>query len=129
MGNRLNHLMTFESYSSYNEDFNPFSKEDWKDAGSSIRRGVGFLTPEEIMEKGRKLVLNHPMRKKVYDTYLHGGTLNGKVYASDPLKAREYLKFWATAGEYANPVWSDEKKKFIDKAMRYSGSAPGASGN
>lgn len=114
MERKFNHLVTFESYT--NEEFNPFKKEDWKETGTSIRKGVGFLTPEEEIEEGKKKVLNHRIRKGKYEEYLD----------IDPKVADEYLKFWAKATDNnANPVWSDIKGKFVDAASYDFSSGPG----
>lgn len=105
--------MTFESFTT-NEEFNPFKKEDWKDAGNAVRRGAGFLNPEEEKAEGMKLVLSHPTRKKLYYQYLK----------EDPIKADKYAQFWGKNGAEANPVWNG--KEWINKAHYYS--SPGTIG-
>ncbi len=102
---KLNHLITYESYTT-NEEFNPFKKDDWKDVGNSIRKGAGFLTEEEELEEGKERVFSHKVRHEVY---MH---LKRKY----PERADEYLKFWANHGENATPYWDDEDNKFIDRS-------------
>jgi len=110
----LNHLMTFESYT--NEEFNPMKKAEWKKVGSTLRKGAGFLTDEEKIEKGKQYVFNHRARKQAYELFLNGGERNGKYIEPDPYKADQYLKFWAEVeGEVnATPVWNG--KEFVDKS-------------
>jgi hypothetical protein len=111
----MKHLMTYESFSSNltNEEF------DWKKTKSAIRRGVGILTPEETIEKGKKYVMDHPVRKRKYEEYLQ----------QNPKVAEEYLKFWAEVEGERNavPVWDEKKHKFIDKAIYTS--SPGSIGS
>ena len=114
---KFNHLKTFESFNA-NEEFNPFKKEDWKSAGTSVRKGVGFLTPEEEMEAGEELVMNHPMYSKIYQHFLD----------EDPTKAEEYLKFWGKNPDgKGNPVWNGTK--FVDKLKRYAPAGSIGGGN
>lgn len=102
------------------EEFNPLRREDWKKAGTSIRRGAGFLNPEEELEEGKKRVLNHPVRKRKYQELL----------ARNPEAAEAYLRFWSKEDDNnANPVWDSGSKKFVDKSKRYMAFAPGAAGN
>jgi hypothetical protein len=122
---KLNHLMTFESFT--NEEFNPLKRKDWKTAGTAVRKGVGFLTHEEEIQKGEEIVLSHPTRKMVYNLYLNGGEWKGKLYKADPIKAKEYLKFWATNDEMGNPKWNGSKQKFIDSSHTFY-SSPGLPG-
>jgi hypothetical protein len=116
----LNHLMTFEAFT--NEEFNPMKKAEWKKLGTNVRKGVGFLTDEEKIEKGKEYVFNHPRRKQAYELFLNGGERNGKYIKPDPYKAEQYLKFWAEVeGEInATPVWNG--KKFVDKSIYTSSS-------
>lgn len=107
--------MTYESYSLTYEEFNPLKKEDWKNTGKSVRRGIGFLTPEEEYQKGKEMVLSHPIRKKLYM----------KFASEDMEKAHKYIKFWGKHDIEANPVWDPIKKEFIDKAIYTYGTGPG----
>jgi hypothetical protein len=118
---KFNHLMTYESFKA-NEEFNPLKKKDWKSVGHTVRKRAGFLTPEEEIEAGKKIVLTHPVKKQIYDIYLNGGDFKGKHYEANPKKAQEYLKFWAKNPE-GHPVWDVDK--FVDKAIY---SAPGSTG-
>lgn len=109
MMRKLNHLRTYESFNT-NEDFNPLKRDDWKSAGNSIRKGVGFLTPDEEIEAGKKLVLNHPTRSQIYHHFLD----------EEPDKAEAFLRFWGkNLDGRGTPVWNGSK--FIDKAA-YSAS-------
>jgi hypothetical protein len=65
---KLNHLKTFETYT--NEEFNPFKGEDWKGVGNAVRKGAGFLTPEELVQKGKQMIARNPKYKVVYDKWL-----------------------------------------------------------
>lgn len=114
---QLNHLKTFESFTT-NEEFNPLKREDWKSAGNYIRKGVGFLSNEEKMEQAKKIVLNHPVRSKIYKKFLN----------EDPYKADMYLLFWSENDQYANPVWDSKARKFVDKAKYSYDSGPGGIG-
>jgi hypothetical protein len=116
MERKFNHLMTFESYTA-NEEFNPFKKDDWKSAGNAVRRGAGFLNPEEEKEEGMKLVLTHPVRKKLYYQFLK----------ENPIKADKYAQFWGKTGGDGNPVWNG--KEFVDKAHYYAPSGAIGAGN
>lgn len=110
---KLNHLRTYESFNA-NEEFNPFKKEDWKDAGHSVRRGAGFLTSEEEFARGENKVQSHPALNTIYKKYLN----------TDPKRAKEFIKFWGKSGHIVGesiPVWNDKLQKFEDKA-EYSGS-------
>lgn len=113
---KLNHLKTYENFET-NEEFNPFKREDWKDVGSSIRKGTGFLTEEEEIEKGKQYVFTHPVRNRAYNKFL----------SESPLKADKYLQFWAKAsGEInANPVWNEKIKDFEDRANYSWNTGPG----
>ena len=103
----LNHLQTYESFTT-NEEFNPLKKEDWRQAGHSIKKGMGFLTPEEELEAGKKMVLTHKTRSDVYNAYLNGYTdRKGKEHPADPKKAEAYLRFWGKSeNDRGNPVWN-----------------------
>lgn len=125
MNNRkLNHLMTYESFTT-NEEFNPLKKEDWKKAGSSIRRGAGFTTPEEEMEEGKKIISGNPVKWGYYQELLK----------TDPKKAQKYLQFWGesvggfTRDKNANPKWSEKEQKFVDVSRHFSPAGSIAAGN
>lgn len=115
--------MTFESFVANeiaNEEFNPLKKSDWKDAGTAIRKGVGFLNPEEELEAGKKLVLNHPTRNKAYQQFLK----------ENPDKANKYLQFWSKHPDVnSNPVWLEDKKIWVDRSKRYAPSGSIGAGN
>jgi len=98
------------------EEFNPLKKEDWKKAGKTIRKGVGILTKEEAVEKGREIVMNHVNRKKKYLDLLE----------EDPEAAEKYLEFF---GHNPNgiPEWNSEKEEWIDRAF-YSSNVGGSWG-
>jgi len=109
--------MTFESFTTANEEFNPLKGEDWKKAGTAVRKGAGFLTPEEELEAGKKLVLNHPTRSRAYQQFLK----------EDPDKANKYLQFWAKhLDPNSTPVWIEDKKMWVAKGKQYS--SPGSMG-
>lgn len=95
-----------------NEEFNPFIKKDWREAGDKIRKGIGFLTPEEEIEEGKKKVFSHPNRFKVYTKL-------------DPDKADKYLIFWANHDVNATPVWNEEIQDFEDKSIYTRNTGPG----
>jgi len=119
MEKKLNHLMTYEAYVA--EEFNPLKREDWKKAGTAVRKGAGFLTPEEEVEEGKKFVFNHITRKQAYKKFLK----------EDPDKAKKYLQFWGKVqGERnATPVWLKDKRVWIDRSYRYSPSGTIGAGN
>lgn len=113
---KLNHLKTFESFNT-NEEFNPFKKDDWKSAGTAVRKGVGFLTPEEEIEEGQKLVTGHRGLNKVYQHFIE----------NEPEKVEPFLIFWSKNKDEigrANPIW--DGTKFVDKAKRYSNFVEGS---
>lgn len=116
--------MTFESYT-MNEEFNPLKKDDWKSAGNSIRRGVGFLTPEEEIQKGKELVMKNPNKRKKYE----------EILIKDKDMAEKYLRFWAesvggnTRDVNANPVWDPKKRIFYDKSKLYGATGSIGAGN
>jgi hypothetical protein len=116
----LKNLKTFEQFT--NEEFNPLKREDWKKTGTSIRKGIGFLTPEEELEKGKELVLNHPQRSKVYDDIIEKG---------DNDKAEKYLRFWSHFGDEINIgcEWNPKERNWYEKTKRYSPSGSIGSGN
>ena len=113
---KLNHLKTYESFNT-NEEFNPLKREDWKSAGNAVRKGVGFLTPEEELEEGLKNVKSHSMYYQIYQDFLE----------NEPEKADEYLKFWANNKLGSIPVWNGTK--FVDKAKRYAPAGSIGAGN
>lgn len=80
---KLNHLKTFETYT--NEDFNPLKSEDWKSAGNTVRKGFGFLTPEELIEKGKQMIAKSAKYKAIYDQWLK----------KDPIAAEKFITFIA----------------------------------
>jgi hypothetical protein len=121
---KLNHVMTFESYT-MNEEFNPLKKDDWKAAAGSIRRGVGFLTPKEEIQKGKEIVMRNPVKKRAYENML----------IKDKEMAEKYLRFWAeSVGGYtrdpnSNPVWDPTKRVFVDKSKSFGPTGSIGAGN
>jgi hypothetical protein len=115
--NKLNHLKTYESFTT-NEEFNPLKKQDWKDTGNYLRKGMGFLNDEEKIEKAEEMILSHPVRSQIYKKFLR----------EDPLKAEEYVIFWSENEEGANPVWDEINNKFEDKAYYSYNTGPGGIG-
>lgn len=95
-----------------NEEFNPLKKKDWKDVGDRVRKGIGFLTPEEELEEGKRRVFSHPNRFKVYSNL-------------DSDKAEKYLIFWANHDTNATPVWNENKQDFEDQSRYSSNTGPG----
>ena len=85
----LNNLKSFETY--INE-----KKETIREIGKNVRKGLGFLTPEEKIEKGLKIVNKHKIKKSTYNILLE----------EDPEKAEKYLIFWA---DYPDgfPHWNE----------------------
>ena len=114
----LNHLQTFESFST-NEEFNPLKKDDWKGAGNYLRKGAGFLSEEEKLEKAKEMILRHPVRSKITKKFLN----------ENPLKAEEYVIFWTENDELANPVWDERRQRFTDKANYTYNTGPGGRGS
>lgn len=96
------------------EEFNPLKKEDWKKAGKGIRKGIGILTKEEAIEKGREIVMNHVNRKKKYLELLE----------IDPEMAEKYLEFFGYNPQ-GFPKWTGEK--WVDTAS-YSSNVGGSWG-
>jgi hypothetical protein len=116
--------MTFESYT-MNEEFNPFKKDDWKSTGNAIRKGIGYLTPEEEMQKGKEIVMRNPNKRRIYQDLL----------INDKEKAEKYLRFWAQSiGGYtrdpnANPIWDPKKRVFYDSSKSFGPSGSIGAGN
>ena len=115
MERKLNHLKTFEAYT--NEEFNQFKKEDWKETGKDVRKGLGFLTPEEEIEKGKSVIQKNRYWKEAYEKFLK----------EDPDKAEKFLKFMANNDDANLSVkWLKDERKFIDSSTRYG--SPGSIG-
>ena len=78
------------------EEFNPLRKDDWRKAGTAVRKGVGILSEEEAREKGLNIVNSHAGRKRVYDYWLE----------EDPTIAEKYLEYVGNHPTILYPTWN-----------------------
>ncbi len=74
--------------------------------GNNLRRGAGFKNSDEKFEEAIKLIMNHPIKRKVYE----------ELKEDDPNKAKKYVKFFIENPD-GHPKWVGED--WIDTA-KYS---------
>ena len=101
MKENLNHLVLFDKYISEKKDI-------IKEIGKNVRKGLGFLTYEEKIEKGLGIVKKHKVKKDTYEILLK----------QDPERAEKYLIFWAELPD-GFPHWNSVTREWEDSGEYY----------
>ena len=131
---KLNNLIKFEDFGKFDmkvenkpgkkvvenlthvETFDKFDEAFFKDTkvGNALRKGVGAYTHDEEIERAKKMVMEHPMRRKHYKD----------LEKEDPNKAKKLLDFYVKfpldsgTGTIETPVWDEEREEFVPRGRR-----------